>query len=266
MSDEKVEIRGQAFAPLADAEGAPRSRIAPYLPVLNACNLCPARCCRLNVKVCLPDAVHYCATLGVPFFAGLTMVGSEDPEHAFALDEGPRFAEADTPWPGRAEIQLRRRKDGRCQSLIKVGEHDRCGVYGARPAFCRTYPVAWTAETVQGGPAAVVCPVPYGITPDHEAELVQDVQRSIRFWGLHDRIVAEWNAMSAPRSVQDFLQFAIPRTCEVLDMEAGLTLVRGDRERRLYQAMLDAKVIAKPKIQPQNVPELSFADLDVSSD
>ncbi len=262
MTDEKVEIRGQGFAPLADAKGAPRSRIAPYLPVLQACNLCQARCCRLNVKVCLPDAVHYCATLGVPFFAGLTMVPSEDPEHAFQLDEGPRFRQEGKPWPGTAEIQLRRREDGGCTSLIRVGEHERCGVYGARPAFCRTYPAAWTAETMQGGPAAIVCPVPYGIDPAHEAELVQDIQRSIRFWGLHDRIVAEWNQMSTSRSVQEFLQFAIPRTCEALDMEAGLTLARGDRERRLYQAMLDAKVIPPPRIPVLNLPEPSFADLE----
>jgi|GEM_PF-2207391 len=263
MSDEPVQLRPHAFTPLADAEGQPRSRFAPYLPVLNACSLCPARCCRLHVKVSLPDAVHYCRTLGVPFFAGLTIVPSKDPEHAFTLDADPRFAESLAPWTGKAEIELLRREDGGCRSLVKVGEHERCGVYGARPTFCRTYPAGWRAETVEGGPASILCPVPYGIDPQHEAELKAEVQRSIRFWRLHDEIVAEWNGMSCDRGVQDFLRFAIERVCEAMSWSADLTLAEGTRDQRLYDAMLKAKVVAQPKFRMTTEPERPFADLPI---
>lgn len=261
MHDEKVELRLGAFTPLADEAGGPRRRPAPYLPVIDPCPLCPARCCRLSVKVSLPDAVHYCLTLGVPFFAGLTLLPSEDPEHAFILDEDPRLTRPSSPWTGRAEIHLRRHEDGRCHGLMKVGEHDRCGVYGARPAFCRTYPVAWRAETVEGGPKAVLCPVPYGIDPKHEAELVAQIQRSIRYWKLHDRVVAEWNETNLPRGVQDFLRFAIRRVCEELQQDPGPTLAEGLRDQRLFDAMIGAKVVAQPKFRMTEEQERPFADL-----
>lgn len=261
MTDERVELRPQPFTPTCDSEGRPTSKIAPYLPVRDPCTLCPARCCRLNVKVSLPDALHFCTTLGVPFFAGLTLVPSEDPEHAFALDPDPRFVGPEDAWPGTAEIQLRRREDGGCASLVKVGEHERCGVYSARPSFCRTYPASWRAETVEGGPATILCPVPYGIDPDAEAELRGQIQRSIRLWRLHDEVVGAWNAAEAPRTPEAFLRFAIPRVAARLEVDPGPTLAEGTRDQRLYDAMVSSKVVGPARLGVGAPAPRPFADL-----
>jgi Fe-S-cluster containining protein len=261
QDDEAVVLLPQPFTPLADAEGRPRTRLAPYLPVVGACSLCPARCCRLHVKLSVPDAVHFAVTLGVPLFAGLRPVASEDPEHAFRLDRDPRVVAEDAPWPGTAELELVRRPDGGCHALVQVGAHERCGVYGARPSFCRTYPVAWRGEKMEGGPKVIMCPVPYGIDPDEEARLRADLARSIRLWAAHDALVAEWNATPGPHTVEAFSAFAVPRAAAVLGVRADGVLAEGHREQRLYDAMLAAKVVAPPKFRLAPEPARPFADL-----
>lgn len=262
--DAGVVLLPQPFTPLADAEGQPRSRLVPYRPVLGACNLCPARCCRLHVKLSVLDAVHFAVTLGVPLFAGLRPVASEDPEHAFRLDRDPRVVPEDAPWPGTAELELLRRPDGGCHALVQVGEHERCGVYGARPSFCRTYPVAWRATKMEGGPKVIMCPVPYGVDPDEEARITADVARSIRLWGAHDALVAEWNAGPGPFTVEAFAAFAVPRAAEVLGVSAAQVLAQGNREQRLYDAMLEAKVVKPPRFQLVQAPARPFADLPIT--
>ena len=260
-SEDGVVLIPQPFTPLADAEGRARSRLVPYPPVLGACNLCPARCCRLHVKLSVPDAVHFAATLGLPLFAGIRLVASEDPEHAFRLDRDPRVVAPEAPWPGTAELELARRPDGGCHALVQVGEHERCGVYGARPSFCRTYPATWRGPTVEGGPKVIMCPVPYGIDPAEEARLRADIARSIRLWGLHDAWAAEWNATEGPHTVEAFLRFAVPRAAEALGVTADGVLAEGHREQRLYDAMLASKVVAPPKFKLMAEPARPFADL-----
>ncbi|MBK6683116.1 MAG: YkgJ family cysteine cluster protein [Deltaproteobacteria bacterium] len=241
---EKVELLRHAMTPRTDAEGRPLTKILPYLPIKDPCQLCPAKCCKLVVKVSVPDAVHYCRTLGVPFFAGLTLAASTDEKRGFLLDRDPRVVAPEAAWPGRGEIQLRRRENGYCQGLVEVGGYERCGVYGARPTFCRTYPVSWTAETVQGGPPAILCPVPYALPPDVEANFKADIERQIDLWALHDRLVLEWNqASDQPRTIEAWLPFVLGRAGAELGVAVDPIITEGDGSQRLYEAMIEAKVL-----------------------
>jgi Fe-S-cluster containining protein len=238
------------MAPLVHDDGTPRSKAPlPYLPVLNPCNLCPARCCRLNVKISLRDAVHYCNTLGVPFFTGLTLVPSAHSTHAFSIDRDPRINPDPEGWLGTVEIQLRRKEDGSCHALVNVGGYDRCGVYAARPSLCRLYPMSWTSDVAKGNPGMILCPVPYGVTEREEAQFLRDIETSIESWEQHDDIVIEWNERSKPeeRTAEKFLEFAIPKTAEKMGVPWEGILARGTPEQRLFAAMQGARATSKPR-------------------
>jgi len=189
-----VKLLPHAFTPLAHDDGTPRSKIQPYLPVLQTCEVCPARCCRFNVKVSLADAVHYCTTLGVPFFEGMHLVPSDHKHHSFEVERDPILNPEEEGWTGRAEIQLRRKEDGSCHALVEIGGYERCGVYEARPTLCRLYPMSWTSDVAKGGPAVVVCPVPYGVTEASERQFVHDVGDARR----HRRRMARARARERP--------------------------------------------------------------------
>lgn len=248
-----VTILKNAMTPFANDDGTPRGKIPlPYLPVLDACNLCPSRCCRLNVKISLPDAIEYCTTLGVPFFAGLTLAPSAHEAHAFRVERDARVNPDHEGWLGTAEIQLRRRADGSCHALVELNGYERCGVYAARPSLCRLYPFSWTSDVARGSPGMILCPVPYGITEAAERQFLRDVERSIEGWELHDDVVAEWNARElAPeaRTVEAFLLFAIPRTAELLGgaIPVDTILARGSPPQRLYEAMTRSNVVRPRK-------------------
>lgn len=245
-----VKLLRSALTPLANDDGTPRARLpAPYLPVLHACDLCPARCCRLNVKVSLPDAIRYCVTLGVPFFAGLVLVPSTHATHAFSVEHDPRSMENVGEWPGRAEIQLRRKPDGSCHALISIGGYERCGVYAARPSLCRLYPMSWTSDVAKGSPGMILCPVPYGVTESEERRFLADIETSIENWELHDDVVEEWHRESAPadRTVDAFLAFAVPRTAELLGVDPKGVLDSGTAPERLFQEMRRSGIVRPPR-------------------
>lgn len=247
-----------------DSEGRSKSKIAPYAPRVGACAICPAKCCRLSVKVSVADALHFCQTLGVPFFSGLTVEASAHPQHAFRLDADPRWTAEPEAWPGRAELALRRRSDGGCHALVDVGGYERCGLYAARPSFCRTYPVTWKANDAEGGPPAVVCPVPYGITEAEEAQLTTEIERSIVAWEQHDDLVAEWNGGAGPFTIEAFIGFVVPRAAKVRGADLGCALSVGTADERHAQAVFDSGVVkaipgtawAAPKMFA-GVPEIS---------
>lgn len=244
-----LKILKNPYAPLANDDGTPRSPgPAPYLPVLGACNLCPARCCRLNVKVSLGDAIHYCTTLGVPFFAGLTLMPSTHATYAFRVERDVRVNPDAEGWLGTVEIQLRRTSDGSCRGLIAVGGYERCGVYSARPSLCRMYPMSWTSDVAKGNPGMLLCPVPYGVTEAEERAFLKVAETSIERWEAHEDVVAEWHASTPPegRTVEAFLLFAIPRTAELLGMSHEGVLARGAPHQRLQAAMVGSKML-KPR-------------------
>lgn len=248
----RIKILQNALAPLAHADGSSRGGIGPYKPVLDACTVCSARCCRLNVKLSLGDAIVFCNTLGVPFFAGLLIVPSEHPLHAFKIEktEGDKRIKTDLlDWTGTGEIALIRREDGACHGVVDVGGHERCGLYSARPSHCRTYPFSWTADEHRGSPGMICCPVPYGVSPAEEQRALADIQRSIELWSLHDEVVAAWNALpdSQPRAVDAFLEFALPITAERLGMSCDGLLTREPLNRRLYAAMVRSGVVRPPR-------------------
>jgi Fe-S-cluster containining protein len=196
------------------------------------------------VKVSLPDAIDFCRMLGLPFFAGLTLVQSRQ-ARAFMVDADPRFLPAGQEWLGRAEIALVRNADGACSNLHDLGGHPRCAVYAARPATCRLYPASWASDVAQGGPLLISCPVPFAITPSREAMFRQEIVRSIERWGLHDRVLEEWHGtdFEGRRTVDDFLRFAIPRTAELLGVSAEGIGLEPPPAERLQQAMLASKVL-----------------------
>jgi Fe-S-cluster containining protein len=249
-----VKLQSSAYVPKVGPDGQPISKIAPYLPVLGACQLCPSRCCRLNVKVSLPDAIHYCKTLGVPFFAGMTFVPSDHRAHSFEIERDPRVVPAENGWQGRAEIQLRRADDGACHALVRMAGYERCGVYDARPSLCRLYPMTWTSDVAQGGPEAILCPIPYGFTDADEQKLIRDAELSIERWEIHDDVVAAWHQHqpSAGRTLRAFLEFAIPLAAERMGVDPSGVLAEGWPEQRLYDQMVASKVL-KPQapILPQ---------------
>ena len=239
----QVQIMRNAMTPRTEDDGASR-QIGPYKPVLRACDLCPARCCYFSVKVSLPDAIDFCQTLGLPFFAALTLVPSSLPR-AFRIERDPRIAPSITEWSGSAEIALRRKDDGSCQMLINLGGYARCGAYDARPSTCRLYPLTWDATVARGSPGALMCPYPYAVTDAAERRFVADVTRSIDRWALHDRVLAEWHAEepTGGRTVDAFLAFAIPRAAGLMGVSVGSILAPGNADQRLHGAMVHAGVI-----------------------
>jgi Fe-S-cluster containining protein len=253
-----LRILKSAMTPFANADGTLRAgSFAPYSPVLHACDLCPARCCRLNVKISLADAIHYCRTLGLPFFAGMTIVPSTHEAHAFRVQRDPRVIPASDGWIGTGEIQLKRKDDGSCHALVSIGGYERCGVYSARPSLCRLYPFSWTSDVAKGSPGMILCPVPYGITEADEQQFLRDVERSIENWELHDDVVAEWHALDLPeeeRTIEAFLLFAVPRTAEVLGVSYDGILARGAPHERLYESMVKSGVVRPPQPRPAVTP------------
>lgn len=245
----EITLELTAYTPRTDAEGRPERRVLPHLPVINPCRTCPARCCKMTVQVSLPDVLVYCHTLQVPFFAGVTVVPGQHPEHAFALGPDPRFVRGEEAWPGSGELQLRRREDGRCHGLVDVGGYERCGVYEARPSTCRVYPVMWSGGGARGGPAALVCPVPYAVTPGEEARLLADARRARDAWALHAEVVRAWN-QNAPEaaSVEDFLRFAVPRVAERLGLPWQEILASGSPDERLWASMVSAGLLPAPRL------------------
>lgn len=253
-----IRLQPNPYTVRIDDDGNPRTPIAPYGAVAGACRLCPAKCCRSKVNVSLPDALRLSSTLGVPLFSLLTVVPSES-EHAFRLDADARWATAE-PWAGRAELALKRLDDGRCRGLIEFDGYFRCGIYAARPSFCRTYPVRWSSNVAHGGPAVLHCPIPYGID-DAEAEtLVMEIERQIDDWNTHDEIVAAWNASAGPFTIEAFVEVAVTRAREATGLHAPDALAPGTPDERLAQAMRSTSSQAWPQVRTQTFAGLPLAD------
>jgi Fe-S-cluster containining protein len=250
MSDSKpkqaqkgLRILRNAMVPLVDEHGKAR-HFGPYKPTLDACKICPARCCRYTVKVSIVDAVEFCVTLGLPFFAGLQLVMSEK-ERSFRVDHDAQVFQNVDPdyWQGSAEIALKRREDGACAHLLDIGGFERCGVYSARPSTCRLYPIVWESEEARGGPAVISCPVAYAVTPKMEEAFYFDAEQSIERWKIHDEILRAWHERSEDESlwgVLDFLEFAVPLAASHLGIEAADVLRSGGPFDVLSAAMVES--------------------------
>ena len=109
----------------------------------------------------------------------------------------------------------------------------------------RPYPITWTADAAKGGPAMVMCPVPYAVTPAMEDKFSEDATTSIARWELHDRIIAEWHEHdpSEGRTIRAFLDFAVPRAAEVVAVKPGPILAVGGPLEILQKAMIASGVI-----------------------
>jgi Fe-S-cluster containining protein len=184
MSDEhQIRLLPTAMTPLATEQGALR-RIGPYRPVLDACSLCPARCCRMIVRCSAADVVRFCHVLQLPWQAGFRLIPGESPESIPV--RGPDGGALSL------DFALHQRENGDCANLVEHKGYWRCGAYAARPSPCRLYPVSYDAATRQGGTPFVQCPVPWAITPSAELRLHEDIATSIDGWALHQAARQAW--------------------------------------------------------------------------
>ena len=249
-----IRFRPHPFVVRIDEVGRPKTKLAPYGGVDHACHTCPSRCCSYRVDVSLPDALRMSRLLGVPVFTGLTIEANEHPSHAFRMDADPRWP-ADA-WPGTAQLALRRVEAGHCHALVDLDGHKRCGIYSARPSLCRTYPIAWTSDVSEGGPPTVHCPLPYGVSDEHAAELERDIATQIDEWELHDDIVAQWNRGTGPFTIEAFLRFAVPLAATELGMSAPEAFVPGTPPERLLQQQREVGLSPRPPaaLEPNTKP------------
>lgn len=228
-----LRILPSAMTPLCDEDGAPR-RFAPWKPVVDACSLCPARCCRMTVRASVADVVRFCGVLDIPWQAGFRLVPGEG-EGAFAV-EGP-------DGPRRLDFALHQKDNGDCANLVEHGGYWRCAVYAARPSACRLYPVAYETEDRRGGAGYVLCMVPYGITPSREAELEADIERSLDGWDLHREVHAAWAEAEGPRDAGAMVQFVLQRAAEALGAPTTTLLTSEGPEVRLAASMRAAGLV-----------------------
>lgn len=240
----EIRIVHQGFAPRTDADG--RSRLpTPYTPMIDPCRVCPGRCCHAQVTVPIPDAVTIAAILGLPILHVVAPTPTPHPR-AFAIDDDPRITVRMTPFAGRVELTLRRQESGRCAFLADVGGFLRCSIYSVRPGACRTYPAAWTTDEERGSPGTLLCPIPYAITPEVEAQLTRDVGDWLDGWALHDVIAARWAAAEVPdRSLDRFLAFAMAETRAERGVDVGRIPARSDATEALVQAFSAAQAPAR---------------------
>ncbi len=256
MDEASLEVLSNAFAPRTDDEGKPLSRIQPYPPMVNPCQICPARCCHTTVKLSLPDALHFCSTLALPFFTSISIVASTENSRSFRLDRDDRFVDPQDGWAGWAELCLRRDQNGACRSLVKIDGYYRCGVYAARPAACRMYPLSYKYEGSVGGPDAIMCPVPYAVTPSQESQLLEVVQSSEKGWGIHEQAVAAWNQEErSERSLESFLKSVLPLVAGLTGHDLSPILTQGTAEQRAYIEMGERRLL--PKAQLESIQELA---------
>lgn len=242
-----------AYTPRTDESGVPERKVLPYRPKVNPCAICPGRCCHLNVKVSLPEALRYTATYRLPVFAALDLVASDHPRRAFRLDRDRRLMDVQDGWMGKAELRLRRSESGACHALVDAAGFKRCGIYPVRPSLCRLYPFSWESEDAQGGPEMILCPTPYALTPSAERQFLVDVEEGLAAWKLHEEVVAEWNARKTEPSVEAFLQFALPKVGEVIGMDPSPVLAGGTADEQLNDAMVEAQTVRIPGI-PRGQP------------
>ena len=233
---EKVVLVDGSWTPLVDDNGHSRSHslessngqtLTPVgqtlTPVIDQCDVCPAKCCYQKVTLSLPDAIEFCQTLGIPFLSALRF--SPDPDgqsSSFLLDHDSRLNPECQPdeWPGKADITLPRLDNDGCYFLVDIGGYKRCGVYAARPSTCRTYPMSYETRdetTVVASKARVSCPAPLAVDATMEEEFKDAVISARRKWLIHQQVIEEWEAFEPEdgRTAENFLLFAIPRAAQL---------------------------------------------------
>lgn len=241
-----VQIARNAMTPRVHDDGRPLHK-GPYLPVLGACNVCTARCCRLQVKISLPDAIDFCRTLGLPFFSAISIIPASGAQRSFDLLEDPRIETRLSDFKGKAELALKRKDDGSCRFLMNIDGFERCGVYGLRPSTCRLYPFTWDSDVARGGPHVVLCPVPYGVTADEERRFLEDAERSIERWQIHDEVLELWknHEPQEGRTVDAFLEFAINATAQRMGVDPLPVFDQRPSEARMIDSMMYAGVFGR---------------------
>ena len=229
----QIRLLPTAMTPLATEAGAHR-RLGPYRPHLDACALCPARCCRMTVRCSVADVVRFCHVLQLPWQAGFRLIPGNSPESIPA-----RGADGVVD----LDFALHQKSNGDCANLVEHRGYWRCGAYAARPSPCRMYPVSYDAATRRGGTPFVQCPVPWAITPEVEARLRIDIATSIEGWALHQQVRRAWVEAGADQDGAAMARFVLARAQQALGLEGPARLEEAPPEARLVTAMRGAGVI-----------------------
>ena len=246
MGDDKPSIRllRHAMTPLCDDLGKPRA-FAPWKPVVNACSLCPARCCRMTVRASVADVIRFCRTLDIPWSAGFRLLLGES-EAAFEVEtpDGPRHL----------AFALHQDAHGDCANLVNRAGHYRCGAYEARPSACRLYPVAYEAGERRGGADYVLCMVPYGVTEQRERDLKVEIAASIDGWAQHRRIAEAWRAHDGPKDEGSMVRFVLSAAAQEAGMSTETLLTEATPEVRLHALMREVGVSSEASEREAPVP------------
>jgi Fe-S-cluster containining protein len=236
----KISFIESSMTPLVNDRGDPYSMESndeqPLEPMIDQCEVCPAKCCAGIVILSLPDAIEFCQTLGVPFLSGLRFNFWQDvvTETAFPLDHDERISPESQPgqWTGKADITLPRNDDGICKFLVDMNGYKRCGVYAARPSGCRTYPLAFKRSGKRTGPQQIACSAPFGVTRKMENEYRIAAASSHKNWCVHSQVIKQWEAFEPEdgRTVENFLLYTIPLAARLSGLQYDKVLFHRNGE------------------------------------
>lgn len=158
--------------PSADGAYRPAPESPDGEPV-DLCHSCDVDCCSgFQVPVNLHDVKRLKQALNLPARDFLAVVNGH-----------PQLPVAQIPWGGeRKALALRRRPDGSCAFLVRIGSRRLCGVHALRPDACRLFPFVANAQVQRAaGPERLLqlhpshCPWKWPVTPERRESVLRDI-------------------------------------------------------------------------------------------
>ncbi|MBI5497820.1 MAG: YkgJ family cysteine cluster protein [Deltaproteobacteria bacterium] len=187
------------------------------------CAHCDVDCCTGHViPLNCVDAWRIHHTLGIPFreFIALVPWDHSVPTHGVRIGE-ERFSMA-----------LRRRWDGSCAFLLRVGQERRCGIHAVRPDACRIFPFIPDAGMQEREPGDGLvqmhpfhCPWRWPATPEHKARVLRDIRDNEAHRRADREILSRWFwAVGVPKTAENFWEY--------LEVEMPRHFLRPDQKSR----------------------------------
>jgi Fe-S-cluster containining protein len=204
----RLELAGSAFV------GRPVAGLSMYRapPVeqggkeADMCAGCDVDCCTGHViPLNALDAWRIRSGMDIPFadFVGLVPWSKGAPCHYVRLGDA------------RYTMVLRRRGDGSCSFLVRVGQERRCGIHALRPDACRIFPYLPDVETQVAQPGHNLvqlhpsfCPWRWPSTPEHKARVLKDIADNTDHRKLDRDVLSTWYwALGVEKTVENFYAF-----------------------------------------------------------
>lgn len=171
------------------------------------CATCVGQCCRRYlVPVTAADVGRIVAATALHPAEFLALHEVTGGRRGFRLDPaGP---------PHLLVLDQREAPDQSCVFLMELpGGHGRCGAYAARPLACRTFPMVLRHGTAALRPDTPCGPTGWNLAAMDLSARRRQLREQAAAWGVHARVVAEWNAMvdagGAPRSPAQLFRFLL---------------------------------------------------------